>query len=86
MARQISKHFFFCPASAHATESQPSAVALRKKPRAMLSGTFPQEYSEQVSTLEPLVCLSPDALSVTTGVTNKSYMLWSWEVKDERQV
>lgn len=35
---------------------------------------------------EPLACLSPDALSVTTGVTSKSYMLWSWEVKDESQM
>lgn len=35
---------------------------------------------------QPLACLSPDALSVTTGVTSKSYMLWSWEVKDESQM
>lgn len=49
----------------------------------MLSGTFPQEYNVQASTVP---CLSPDALSVTTGVTSKSYTLWSWEVKDESQV
>lgn len=52
----------------------------------MVSGTFPEEYSVQASTLEPLAHLSPDALSVTMGVTSKSYMLWSWEVKDESQV
>ena len=36
--------------------------------------------------MEPLACLSPDALSVTVGISSKSYMLWSWEVREGNQV